>query len=143
MRQLEEAVQEARAFFGIDPLYELKIVPNGAGGKAARIDAGDPYRRCWIEVDLHYFSEHPEVIRRDMAHEVAHLMSNEVLQVRNRMPAEWRDTEHVAGGMLADAVETLTVRLERLFLRERPYAGGGVVHTKPEEPIDLARFVSL
>lgn len=120
MAKLEAAVQEARDFYGTDPLYDLKIVPNGAGGKAARIDAGDPYRRCWIEVDLQYFMDNPGVIRRDMAHEVAHLMSNEILQVRNRMPAEWKDTEHVAGGLLSDAIETLTVRLERLFLRERP-----------------------
>lgn len=120
MRRCEDAVKEAREFFGIDPLYILKVQATLSGGDVASIDAGDGYLRCSISVNINYFQNHPEVIRRDMAHEVAHLVSNEVVQLQKRMPEEWRDRNQVAGGMLEDAIETMTVRLERLFLRERP-----------------------
>lgn len=120
MKQLEAAVEEARAFFAIDPLYLLEVRAELREDQAAHIDAGDPYRRCVISVNLHYYQENPHVIRRDMAHEVAHLMSNEVLQLQRRMPFEWQDRNQAPGGLLGDAIETLTVRLERLFLRERP-----------------------
>lgn len=120
MSRLEAAVAEARAFYGLDPLYLLEVRACLSAGEAACIDAGDGYLRSTIGVNLDYYQENPQVIRRDMAHEVAHLMSNEVMQLIRRMPEEWRDRDAPQGGLLADAVETLTVRLERLFLRERP-----------------------
>ncbi len=116
---------EAREFFGLDPLYILAVENTLSADEAACIDAGDPYRRCTISVNLHYYQTHPEIIRRDMAHEVAHLMSNDVVQLQRRMPPEWQDRDDARGGMLNDAIETLTVRLERLFLRERPEAPNG------------------
>lgn len=120
MRRLEAAVEEARAFYGIDPLYILDVrAASMSRGQAACIDAGDPYRRCTIDVDFDYYQENPELIRRDMAHEVAHLMSNELIQLWRRMPEEWQNRDAPQGGMLHDAIETLTIRLERLFLRER------------------------
>ena len=122
IRRLEAAVQEARDFFGIDPLYLLEVHACLDISQAAEIEAGDPYRRSWIKVNLDYYQQHPDIIRRDMAHEVAHLMSNEILQLQRRMPQEWQDKNAAPGGMLSDAIETLTVRLERLFLRERPEA---------------------
>lgn len=125
LRRCEAAVTEARAFFGIDPLYLLEVRPTLSAHEAAEIDAGDGYLRCHIGVSVNYYQENPDFIRRDMAHEVAHLMSNEVLQLQRRMPPEWRDREQAPGGLMADALETLTVRLERLFLRERPEAQNG------------------
>ncbi len=118
MRRLEAAVDEARAFFGIDPLYLITLCATLDEHSAAGIDAGDGYLCCYINFSMEYYQRHPEDIRRHMSHEVAHLMANEILQLRNRMPEEWRDKDAVAGGMLNDAIETLTSRLERLFMRQ-------------------------
>lgn len=120
MRRLEEAVTEARAFFGIDPLYILTISATLDGSRSAQIDAGDGYLRNTIAVNLDYYQTRRDVIRRDMAHEVAHLVSNELVQIQRRMPPEWRGPDGLPGALLNDALETLTSRLERLFLRERP-----------------------
>lgn len=111
---------EARQFFGIDPLYILNVRAILDGGQAANIDAGDGYLRATIGVSLDYYQEHPEHIRRDMAHEVGHLMGNEILSLISRFPDGWADQSTPHGGLFRDAIETLTVRLERLFLRERP-----------------------
>ncbi len=126
-KRLEAAVEEARDFFGIDPLYIINLVATLDQDKAAGIDAGDGYLCCYINFSMHYYQTNPQDIRRHMAHEIAHLMSNEILQVRNFMADEWKDNQHLAGGMLNDAIETLTSRLERLFLRERP----GINHEQP------------
>jgi predicted SprT family Zn-dependent metalloprotease len=120
MKRLERGVKEAREFFGIDPLYDVEIFASLGEGEAAQIDAGSAYLRCTIKVNLDYYQVNPQYIRRDMAHEVAHLVSNEIMQLRNRMPEEWREDDQPAGGMFEDAIETLTCRLERLYLRERP-----------------------
>lgn len=119
-KRLEAAVVEARAFFGIDPLYIITLQATLDNDGAAGIDAGDGYLRCAISFSMDYYQRNPEIIRRDMAHEVAHLMANEVLQLQKRMPEEWQDKNAPAGGMFADAIETLTSRLERLFIRECP-----------------------
>ena len=120
MRRLEAAVQEARTFFGIDPLYETPVVYNHPDG--ASITADPAYLRAPIRVELDFFQREPERIREFMAHEVAHILSAELTRVRAMLPAEWLDATTPQGRIYNDALESLTVRLEKLFLRERPQA---------------------
>lgn len=119
IRRLEAAVTEARTFFGIDPLYVTPVRATLEANEAANIEAGDGYLYANINVSLDYYQRNPELIRQDMAHEVGHLLSNEILQLQKRMPEEWRDHQQAPALLMVDAIETLTVRLERLFMRER------------------------
>ncbi len=120
MRRLEAAVVEARAFFGVDPLWVTEIRAEGAGTGAARIDASPAYLKAPIGVDLDYYQYNPEKIRRDMAHEIAHLITAEMWHLWRHLPADVQGDDNVAGKLMRDALEVATVRLERLFLRERP-----------------------
>lgn len=120
MHRLEAAVMEARAFFGIDPLYHTPVRPDKADG-AAEVRPSHGYLFAPIGVDVYYYQQHPELIRQDMAHEVAHLLSAEMVALNEHMPEEWQYGSQAAQGrMFKMALETLTVRLERLFMRERP-----------------------
>ncbi len=119
IRRLEAAVTEARAFFGIDPLWRTPVQAKMRAG--AQIDVRHGYLLAPIEVGLDYYQNHPGEIRCDMAHEVAHLVAHEVLKVQQGMPPEWQyASEDARGGMLTAAIETMTTRLELLFMRERP-----------------------
>lgn len=122
LRRCEAAVSEARAFFGIDPLWETPIYANHQGGAKITCDIG--YYHAPIQVELDWLQEKPHLIREIMAHEVAHIMSAEINRLRSVLPPEYRDRETPQGLMFHDAMETLTVRLDKLFLRERPAAGG-------------------
>lgn len=117
LRRLEAAVQEARAFFGIDLAWQTPVKADGSDG--ASIVAHVGYLDAPITVNLDFFQREPERIREFMAHEVAHIVSAEVNRLRSVLPPEYRDADTPAGRMFDDALECLTVRLERLFLRER------------------------
>ena len=120
--RLEAAVAEARDFFRIDPEYGLKLILEGAGSDgAAQFEPIYGYVRGAVSVDLDYFQRNPHEIRRVMAHEVAHLVALEVLQVVSRLPPRYSEpSRSPEAQLLRDAIETQAVRLERLFLRERP-----------------------
>ena len=118
MKALEAAVMEARMFFGIDPIWDTPLVYDHDSGAA--ITADPAYLRGPIRVELDYFQRNPGEIREYMAHEVAHILSAELTRVRTMLPPEWNDATTPQGRIYNDAVESLTVRLEKLFLRERP-----------------------
>ena len=119
MRQLEAAVAEARAFFGVDPLFDTPILADKSdGGVQMKISPGYYWRP--ISVDLDYYQTKPHLIREDMAHEVAHLMTDELASLFQRLPPECSDRDQPLAMLLVDAVEKATVRLEKLFMRERP-----------------------
>ncbi len=117
VRRLEAAIEEARAFFGVDPMWNTPLLANTDGG--AHVDMKIGYLEAPISVNLDFFQKYPERIREYMGHEVAHLLSAEVHRLSAVLPPEYRDTDTPAGRMFEDALESLTVRLERLFLRER------------------------
>lgn len=119
LRRFEAAVTEARAFFGIDPLWQTPVRAGDVGGGAARIDADRSYLLAPITVDLNYYQTYPEKIRSDAAHEVAHLLTEEVWQVWRHLPEDVHGDDTLTGRLMRDAIETATVRLERLFVRER------------------------
>ena len=118
VNRLQDAVNEARIFFGIDPLWDTPLVFDNSSG--ASITADLAYLRGPIRVELDYFQRNPKDIREYMAHEVAHILSAELTRVRTMLPSEWNDATTPQGRIYNDAVESLTVRLEKLFLRERP-----------------------
>lgn len=120
LRALEAAVTEARTFFGIDPLFRTPVLAEGAGDAACRIHVSPGYFQRPIGVDLDYYQRKPEEIRRGMAHEVAHLATDELASIFQRMPPEWSDADQPLARLLIDALEKATVRLECLFMRERP-----------------------
>lgn len=125
MHRLEAAVEEAREFFKVDPIWTIEIRAEGAGSGAARIDASRAYLKAPIGVDLDYYQHNPEKIRRDMAHEIAHLVTAEIWQVWRHLPEDVQGDDTVTGRLMRDALEAATVRLERLFMRERPEPSGG------------------
>ena len=116
LRRFEAAVTEARAFFGIDPLWQTPVRAGDVGGGAARIDADRSYLLAPITVDLNYYQTNPEDIRQHAAHEVAHLLTEEVWQVWRHLPPDVHGDDTLTGKLMRDAIETATVRLERLFL---------------------------
>lgn len=118
LRRFEAAVQEARDFFGVDPAWQTPVHAKASDG--AEINAHPGYLRAPISIELDFFQQNPERIREYAAHEVAHLLSAEINRLRSVLPDEYRDLDTPAGTMFNDALECLTVRLERLFLRERP-----------------------
>lgn len=120
MRRLEDAVADARQFFGIDPLFDTPVLAEGAGSANARIKICPGYYHRPISVDLDLYQRRPDKIRRDMAHEVAHLASDELTCMFQRMPPAWSDEGEPLATLLVDALERLTVRLEKLYMRERP-----------------------
>lgn len=123
LEALNVAVTEAREFFGIDPLYETPVLADGDG--AAKIDM-EP-GRFWrpISVNLDYYQRRPDQVRPDMAHEVAHLVTDELCGAMQRMPPEWSDDGEPLAMLMLDALERATHRLEAVFLRERPVGGDG------------------
>ncbi len=121
MRRFEAAVAEARVFYGIDPLFDTPIYADGVPGNSSiQIKINPGYYHRPISVDLDYYQRNPHRIREDAAHEVAHLVSDELACIMQRMPPEWRDSGEPCAMLLIDALERLTVRLEKLYLRERP-----------------------
>lgn len=121
MRRFEAAVQEARAYFGIDPAWRTPVQAKASDG--AYVTAHPGYLDAPICIELDFFQRHPEKIREYAAHEVAHILSAELNRLRSVMPEEFQNKDAPAGRMFDDALEALTVRLERLFLRERPEPG--------------------
>lgn len=121
LSRLHAAVAEARAFFGIDPLWNTPVFPEGAGDAPCCIKAESGYFHAPVSVDLDYYQRKPHLIRQDMAHEVAHLVTWEVVLAVRKLPEEFRDPRGgPMGEVIRDAIENATVRLERLFIRERP-----------------------
>ena len=121
IHRLEAAVAEARTFFGIDPLFETPIRADKAdGGAHILIEPGYFFRP--ISVDLDYYQRNPHTIREDMAHEVAHLVTDELASAFQRLPPEFSKEGEPVAMLLVDALEKATVRLDRLFMRERPDA---------------------
>lgn len=118
LRRFEAAVQEARAFFGIDPLWRTPVRAGNPGDGAARIDADRSYLFAPITIDLDYYQENPEKIRSDGAHEAAHLLTEEIWQLWRHLPVDVHGDDTLTGKLFRDAVESATVRLERLFMRE-------------------------
>lgn len=119
LRQCEAVVAEARAFFLIDPLYQTPV--RAEQTESAEIDFRPGYFFSVIMVNLDYFQKNPQLIRESMAHEVAHLASAELMAANALMPTEWQyggDTP--SAGIWTHALEALTTRLTRLFMRERP-----------------------
>ena len=124
-------MQEAREFFGIDPLWQTPVRAGNAGGDAAQIDADRSYLFAPITIDLDYYQENPEKIRGDGAHEAAHLLTEEIWQLWRHLPSETSGDDSVTGKLMRDAIESATVRLERLFMRE---AGRKVVTLEQFDP---------
>lgn len=121
LRRCEAAVAEARAFFGIDPLWAIPVFPEGAGDAPCHIKAESGYFNAPVSIDLDYYQRKPHLIRQDMAHEVAHLVTWEVVQAVRKLPDEFCDPKGgPMGEVIREAIENATVRLERLFMRERP-----------------------
>lgn len=121
MQRLEAAVAEARAFFGIDPLYDTPIwADGGKDGAPCSIDMKPGYFHRPVSVDLDYYQRKPHLIRADMAHEVAHLVTDELACMFQRLPPEWSRAEEPLAVLLVDALERATVRIEKLMMRERP-----------------------
>lgn len=116
LRQLEAAVKDARAFYGIDPLYETPVLAD-LSGRTAQIKMIPGYFYRPISVDLDYYQRHPHTIREDMAHEVAHLVTDELACLIQRLPPELRDEGEPLAMLLIDAIERATVRMERLYIR--------------------------
>lgn len=121
IRRLEAAVLEARLFYGIDPLYDIPIRADKAEG-AAQIEIRPGYFFRPISVDLDYYQRSPHLIRQDMAHEVGHVVTDELACMFQRLPPAWADEDQPLAQLLVDAIERATVRLEKMFLRERPDA---------------------
>lgn len=119
MQQLEAAIAEARVFFGIDPLFDTPVRADKADG-GAQIFVNPGYFHRPISVDLDYYQRNPLLIREDMAHEVAHLVTDELTSMFQRLPPECSKEGEPLALLLVDAVEKATVRLEKLFMRERP-----------------------
>ncbi len=119
MRRLEAAVAETRAFYGIDPLVDTPVRADKSDG-AAQIEIRPGYFLRPISVDLDYYQRFPHLIRQDMAHEVGHLVTDELACMFQRLPPAWSDEDQPLARLLVDAIEKATVRLEKLFLRERP-----------------------
>ncbi|GHG37467.1 hypothetical protein GCM10017784_34790 [Deinococcus indicus] len=117
LRQLEAAVKEARAFYGIDPLYDTPVRADLSGGSSTQIRIEPGYFHRPISVDLDYYQRNPHLIREDMAHEVAHLVTDELACMFQRLPPELRDEGEPLAMLLIDALERATVRLERMFTR--------------------------
>ncbi|MFC6592401.1 hypothetical protein ACFP81_10620 [Deinococcus lacus] len=119
MQRLEAAAHEAREFYGIDPLFETPIRADKAeGGAHILMDPGYFYRP--ISVDLDYYQKNPHLIQEDMAHEVAHLVTDELACAFQRLPPEFSERGEPVAMLLVDALERATARLEKLFMRERP-----------------------
>lgn len=127
----EAAVAEAREFFGVDPLWRIEVSAGEVGGGAARIDASRAYFNAPITVDLDYYQFRPDCIRKDAAHEVAHLLTEEIWQLWRHLPDETSGDESLTGKLMRDAIESTTARLERLFLRERPEPVNVTLDCKP------------
>lgn len=120
LARCEAAVTEARAFFAVDPLWDTPITAGAEDG--AHITCHVGYYHAPIQIELNYFQENPHLIRETMAHEVAHILSAELNRMRSFLPSEYKDADTAQGRIFHDALESLTVRLEKLFLRERKEA---------------------
>ncbi|MFC6591686.1 hypothetical protein ACFP81_06450 [Deinococcus lacus] len=118
-RVAETGVTEAMRFFGISDEIEVRCeidnsVPDVDGG-AAVIYMQHEYLRAKIvfhSVNIDTYEE----AWGFAGHEVAHLVTREIDAVLARCPSALM---HLG----CNGIENATTRLQRLFMRERPYPG--------------------
>lgn len=111
------AFSDAMAFFQPSPEWDVKL-------EAREIEEEDTPAQLWTKQDYLLATvvydpaqcESGERLWSHIGHEVAHLLSGEYIVLEQQFP----DRE---GARFTHACERLTVRLERLWVRERPYPG--------------------
>lgn len=116
LRRFEAAVTEARAFFAIDPLWQTPVQAVG-GGQYGRFEPVSPDALIATKTDAYH----------DMLDEAAqsHIrMSGDATASGESRIQAMNDFNTLTGKLMRDAIETATVRFERLFLRERSDASG-------------------
>lgn len=117
----ERAVEAALTYFGQRnadfTVTLLAESPEGDASATCNVDLS--YLRATIRYSPDYHSEHPELIWGTLGHEVAHLVSRELCDLRGRLTK--RDTlKHT---QYTQGIEALTTRLQRMFERDVPDPG--------------------
>ena len=112
------AIEAALLYFGIQgeqPVQFMHERPAEKDASASCTYEAD-YLRATIRVDTDYYQCYPMCIWKDMGHEVAHLASKELMAFRAFLPEE----PELRRTVYTTAVEQLTTRLERMFVRDCP-----------------------
>lgn len=122
MRVAEAAVAAARAYFQTSPEVELHLqvadVKEGDGplGSAnAQVEICYGYHSAVIKFNIDSLDSYEEVWRA-AGHEVAHLVTQELAATISA-----RQAADTLSNLQVMALEAATVRLERMFVRDRPF----------------------
>lgn len=121
MAHVNRAVEAAMTYFGQQNgdfrVFVLAETPKENAPATCSVDLA--YLRANIRVSVDHYSEHPEVIWEQMGHEVAHIVSREMLALRPQLTKQ--DT--LEDALFTHALEACTTRLERMFVRDVPDPG--------------------
>ncbi len=112
-------IEKAREFFQVPDEIKIILSPrHSPEDVAADIEWDATSLRGRIRVNIYKLSSGEEDIWETAGHEVAHMVSRELLAMRNRksFPAEIEDE-------FMEYLEMCTIRLEQLFLRHCPDPG--------------------
>lgn len=117
METAELARLEAKKFFGIPAEIKINLTANR---REETLVAQLYYLDAYLDADIHFDPSQMASLQdcwEIIAHEVAHLESREILHVAQLLEQE----KHPAFQQLNVAIEKLTVRRTRDFLKAHPY----------------------
>lgn len=116
-RVAQAAFAQALAFFQPSPEWAIQL-------ERRPIDEEETPAQCWTKQDYLLAQivydpdqcENGAELWRAIGHEVAHLLSSEYIVLEQNLPQRYH-------GLCTHASERLTTRLDRIWVRERPYPG--------------------
>ena len=108
-------IAESRDFWNLDPIWQIELEFKPFDDSAAEIEVNADYYRAWLRIDMQQATS-PEFVWRHVAHEMTHL----VLAPLDLVRGSERRMSLPRVMLWQNGLESTAVRLEAVFLRERP-----------------------
>lgn len=112
-------IEEARSFFQIPSEIKIVLMNESPGNMDANADVRwtASILTGTIRYDMQHLQNFPEKIWPAAAHEVAHLMSRELMALKDSYAQREKPFGKPFEVEYVEAIEIMTTRLEHLFLR--------------------------
>lgn len=131
MERAGQAVHAALDFFAVSSDWKVEVRRGQlTDDMVASCHADTAYLRAIISLDVDYYCRRPGALWGDMGHEVAHLVTSELMDLLEDLPAD-DPTRLRLRAAHRIGIERATTRLERLFLRERPMSASATSAAPP------------
>lgn len=124
-KHFELGIEKAREFFQVADEVEIRLINETPTDRSA--DASVQWNAsslsAVIRFDMDYLQRYSGDIWRSAGHEVAHLMSRELIAIKDRRDRAEQPFDRLLTDEWVEAIEMLTTRLHRMFLKACPDPG--------------------